>query len=128
MEVGYKFDPQKDKLDEGDPSKWDPTLLCYVLKHSVWHSVLDQAVRTEISRLGIIRNNYFGHLHSMYVSTGDLKDVIQEVKKAFETIMDGKAEKNSVIGTLEKIETGKFFSQCYIPELKIFSLLTCMIL
>ena len=98
---------QKDLLDEGDPTEWDPTLLCLILLHKNWKGVLTSDEILAISNLRDIRNEHFAHSPETNISSTDFAKILSEIEKAYGTLLKGKANESLIITSMKQLATGK---------------------
>ena len=109
QKVGGNFRRQRQLLDEGDPTKWDPTLLCLVLLDSMWKTVLSPNQLLAISDLKDIRNEHFAHSSEASISSDSLAKIVSEIENAYKVLLKGK-ECELSITRMKKIATGMFYT------------------
>ena len=104
-----RFSSQKDLLDDGDPEKWDPSLLCLVLLDAMWQTKFTSFERCAISDLRDLRNDYFAHYSKACMTNSDFTQLVTAVKKAYADLLSGKARTLS-INRMIAICNGKYLN------------------
>ena len=107
QKVGGNYQRQKQLLDEGDPAKWDPTLLCLVLLDNMWNTVLSPNQRLAISDLKEIRNEHFAHASEASITSENFAKIVGSIEKAYRVLFKDKECESSTVARMKLLAAGK---------------------